>query len=92
VAQELEVGRLIISSGVAAKIRDLRGLEPADLRAAVEGYRLRFKWDRSPVHGLRALVFTAIAQEIWLFVLYPAVDEPADVWVLRTAYPVAEYR
>ena len=90
-ARELEVGRLIISSGVAAKIEEEHGLDPDAVKAAVEGYRLPFRWARSPIHGERALVFTEVAGEVCFLALYPAVGEPADVWVLRTAYPVGPY-
>lgn len=86
--RELKVGRLIIPPAVAAKIRDEHDLDPDEVKVATEGYRLRFRWDISPIHGTRALVFTEVGGEMCFLALYPASGEAPDVWVLRTAYPV----
>jgi hypothetical protein len=89
VARTLLVRRLRISARTAQKLREEHELEPDDVRAKIENVgNLPFSWDVDPNRGLRAYVYTAIGDEPVLVVLYPAIDEGADVWNLGSAYRV----
>ena len=86
---EVEVRELRISARTADKLREKHDLAAEEVREAVEGVGgLQFRWDDHPERGLRAILVTAVGARAVQVVLYPALDEPADVWNLGSAYPV----
>lgn len=86
---KLEVGTLQISRATADKLREKHDLDAEEVREAVEGVGgLPFRWHDHPERGLRAILVTAVGDQAVEVVLYPALDEPPDVWNLGSAYPV----
>jgi hypothetical protein len=90
VARTLIVSILHISARTAAKIADddHGNLTPQALRAVlVDVGPLPFVWDHDPKRGDRAYIFTAIDDQAYQVVLYPARSGNAEEWHLGSAYP-----
>ncbi len=83
------VARLNISRRTAHKIATLHGLQPDQVRAAVEQIRgLSYAWHEHPARGRRAILHVRIGGSPHLVVLYPTTDPFGQVWNLGSAYPI----
>ena len=86
------IARLLISERVMRKILDDHGIDPDEVRAAVEQVEgLDFSWVYEPERGRvnpYVIVRTKIGEEDALVVLYPT-DDPMDhEWRLGSAYRI----
>lgn len=84
--------RLLISERVARKVIDVHGIDPGEVRTAVERVEgLDFSWVYEPERGRHnpyVIVRTQIQAQDALVVLYPT-DDPADnEWRLASVYHI----
>lgn len=83
------VAKLNISGRTAHKIAGVHGLQPDEVREAVEQvHGLPYAWHDHPERGRRAIIRVKLRGRSHLIVLYPATDPVGDVWNLGSAYPI----
>lgn len=83
------VAELHISGRTAHKLSTRHGLQPDEVRAAIEQVAgLPYSWHDHPERGLRAIVRTEIRGRPHLVVLYPEPNALGDCWNLGSAYPL----
>jgi len=83
------VARLKISRATAHKISTEHGLQPVEIRDALQCVPgLPFLWDDDPERGRRAILQTFIRGHKVEVVLYPANDPQGDAYHLGSAYRI----
>jgi len=85
----LEVRRLQISARTSdSSARSMVSTPRNFARRSRAWAELPFRWQNHRERGLRAILVVAVGEQAVQVVLYPALDEGADVWNLGSAYAV----